>query len=86
MTLNLGSLLAESSRRFSHETAIISGKKEFSYEKLDALIRRGAASLAKAGFRRGYRLAAYKYPRVVDISDELPKGPTGKILKRAMRI
>jgi long-chain acyl-CoA synthetase len=30
-------------------------------------------------------LAAYKYPRVVDIIDELPKGSTGKILKRAMR-
>jgi long-chain acyl-CoA synthetase len=28
------------------------------------------------------RLAAYKYPRHVWIVDELPKGPTGKILKR----
>ncbi|MEO7351968.1 MAG: long-chain fatty acid--CoA ligase [Marmoricola sp.] len=28
------------------------------------------------------RLAAYKYPRVVWIVDELPKGPTGKILRR----
>lgn len=27
-------------------------------------------------------LAAYKYPRVVWFLDELPKGPTGKILKR----
>ncbi len=31
------------------------------------------------------RLAAYKYPRVVRILDELPKGPTGKILKRELR-
>ncbi|MCA9650581.1 MAG: long-chain fatty acid--CoA ligase [Myxococcales bacterium] len=31
------------------------------------------------------QLAAYKYPRVVEIRDELPKGPTGKILKRALR-
>jgi long-chain acyl-CoA synthetase len=30
-------------------------------------------------------LAAYKYPRVVEIRAELPKGPTGKILKRALR-
>ncbi|MCG8592363.1 MAG: long-chain fatty acid--CoA ligase [Proteobacteria bacterium] len=30
-------------------------------------------------------LAAYKYPRVVEIIDELPKGPTGKILKRALK-
>ena len=28
------------------------------------------------------RLAAYKYPRHVWIEDELPKGPTGKILRR----
>ncbi|MFF3615033.1 long-chain fatty acid--CoA ligase [Streptomyces sp. NPDC002580] len=28
------------------------------------------------------RVAAYKYPRVVTIATELPKGPTGKILKR----
>jgi long-chain acyl-CoA synthetase len=28
------------------------------------------------------RVAAYKYPRVVAIVDDLPKGPTGKVLKR----
>ena len=28
------------------------------------------------------RVAAYKYPRRVWFVDELPKGPTGKILKR----
>jgi len=31
------------------------------------------------------RLAAYKYPREVRFMDELPKGPCGKILKRALR-
>ena len=31
------------------------------------------------------RLAAYKYPRSVEILAELPKGPTGKILKRELR-
>ena len=31
------------------------------------------------------KLAAYKYPRVVEIIDALPKGPTGKILKRALK-
>jgi long-chain acyl-CoA synthetase len=31
------------------------------------------------------RLAAYKYPRIVEIIAELPKGPTGKILKRELR-
>jgi long-chain acyl-CoA synthetase len=28
------------------------------------------------------RIAAYKYPRIVWFMDDLPKGPTGKILKR----
>ncbi|MDT0202966.1 AMP-binding enzyme [Nocardioides sp. AE5] len=31
------------------------------------------------------RVAAYKYPRQVWIMDELPKGPTGKILRREVR-
>ena len=31
------------------------------------------------------RLAAYKYPREVRIVDVLPKGPTGKILKKELR-
>jgi long-chain acyl-CoA synthetase len=31
------------------------------------------------------RLAAYKYPRDIRIADELPKGPTGKILKEELR-
>jgi long-chain acyl-CoA synthetase len=32
------------------------------------------------------RVAAYKDPRVVWIVDELPKGPTGKILKREIEV
>jgi long-chain acyl-CoA synthetase len=31
------------------------------------------------------RVAAYKYPRAIDIVKELPKGPTGKILKRDIK-
>lgn len=30
-------------------------------------------------------LAAYKYPRLIEFRDALPKGPTGKILKRELR-
>jgi long-chain acyl-CoA synthetase len=30
------------------------------------------------------RLAAYKYPRVIEFRDSLPKGSTGKILKREL--
>jgi long-chain acyl-CoA synthetase len=32
------------------------------------------------------RVAAYKYPRAVWTVDELPKGPTGKILKREIKV
>jgi long-chain acyl-CoA synthetase len=32
------------------------------------------------------RVAAYKYPRVVWIADELPKTSTGKIMKREIEI
>jgi long-chain acyl-CoA synthetase len=32
------------------------------------------------------RVAAYKYPRRVEIVDALPKGPTGKILKRDISV
>lgn len=32
------------------------------------------------------RVAAYKYPRIVTLSDGLPKGATGKILKREIVI
>ncbi|HEX4307590.1 MAG TPA: long-chain fatty acid--CoA ligase [Solirubrobacterales bacterium] len=32
------------------------------------------------------RIAAYKYPRVVWFMDELPKGPTGKIVKREIEV
>jgi long-chain acyl-CoA synthetase len=30
------------------------------------------------------RLAAYKYPRIIEFVEALPKGPTGKILKRQL--
>jgi long-chain acyl-CoA synthetase len=32
------------------------------------------------------RVASYKYPRKVWFVDELPKGPTGKILKREVEV
>jgi long-chain acyl-CoA synthetase len=32
------------------------------------------------------RVAGYKYPRKIWFSDELPKGPTGKILKREVEV
>jgi long-chain acyl-CoA synthetase len=32
------------------------------------------------------QVAAYKYPRKIWFTDELPKGPTGKILKREIEV
>jgi long-chain acyl-CoA synthetase len=32
------------------------------------------------------QVAAYKYPRKIWFVDELPKGPTGKILKREIEV
>jgi long-chain acyl-CoA synthetase len=32
------------------------------------------------------RVAAYKYPRTLDVVKELPKGPTGKIMKREIKV
>ncbi len=31
------------------------------------------------------RMAAYKYPRLIEIVDDLPKTPTGKIMRRVLR-
>ena len=31
------------------------------------------------------KLAAFKYPRIVEIIDEIPKTPTGKFLRRELR-
>ena len=38
-----------------------------------------------AGFVKA-RVAAYKYPRSIWFTDELPKGSTGKILKRDITV
>ena len=32
------------------------------------------------------RVAAYKYPRHIWFTDELPKGATGKVLKRELKV
>ncbi|HUE13167.1 MAG TPA: long-chain fatty acid--CoA ligase [Planctomycetaceae bacterium] len=49
-------------------------------------LRPGMAATAEEIIQHCKELvAAYKYPRIVQIIDSLPKGPTGKILKRALR-
>ena len=53
-----------------------------------AVVLEPGAELAPAEISAYVReaIAAYKYPRVVWFIDELPKGPTGKIVKREIEV
>ena len=53
-----------------------------------AIVLRSGASTTPAELRDFVktRVAAYKYPRFVWLVDALPKGPTGKILKREIQV
>ena len=57
-------------------------------EAVKALVirRRGSAASAEDLLAfAGERLAGYKLPRSIDFVDDLPRTPTGKVLKRALR-
>jgi long-chain acyl-CoA synthetase len=67
------------------EAAVIGVKHEELGEEVAAAVALKPGSTATAEELREFvkgQVAAYKYPRHVWIVDELPKGPTGKILKR----
>jgi len=53
-----------------------------------AVVLRPGASAAPEELRDWVkqRVAAYKYPRHLWLADALPKGPTGKILKREITV
>jgi long-chain acyl-CoA synthetase len=56
-------------------------------EEVGAAVALRDGATATAGELRDHvreQVAAYKYPRHIWFVDELPKGPTGKILKRAI--
>ena len=69
------------------EAAVIGVTHESLGEEVAAVVvlRPGAAASPEElqAWAKG-RVAAYKYPRLIVVADELPKGPTGKILKRAI--
>jgi long-chain acyl-CoA synthetase len=67
------------------EAAVLGLPHESLGEEVGAAVVLRDGEQASAEELRDYvkeRVAAYKYPRRVWFADELPKGPTGKILKR----
>jgi long-chain acyl-CoA synthetase len=67
------------------EVAVVGIPHESLGEEVGAAVALKAGAQASPGELRAFardRLAAYKYPRQVWLMDELPKGPTGKILRR----
>jgi long-chain acyl-CoA synthetase len=69
------------------EAAVIGVPHERHGEEVKAVLALKSGATASADEIVAYckeRLAAYKYPRIVQFVDALPKGPTGKILKRAL--
>jgi long-chain acyl-CoA synthetase len=76
---------------FAHESileaAVIGVPHESHGEEVKAVIVPKPGVALTAGDVIGYckkNLAAYKYPRLVEFAEGLPKGPTGKILKREL--
>ncbi|HJL16308.1 MAG TPA: long-chain fatty acid--CoA ligase [Sandaracinaceae bacterium LLY-WYZ-13_1] len=70
------------------EAAVIGVPHESHGEEVKAVVGFKAGQRATEDEIIAYckeKLAAYKYPRVVEVVDELPKGPTGKILKRELK-
>jgi long-chain acyl-CoA synthetase len=70
------------------EAAVIGKPDERLGEEVVAVVVRRAGADLSAEDVIGYckeQMAAYKYPREVRFLAELPKGPTGKILKNVLR-
>jgi long-chain acyl-CoA synthetase len=70
------------------EAAVIGIEHESHGEEVKAIVALAAGQSVTAEELIAWckeRLAAYKYPRVIDFLEDLPKGPTGKILKRELR-
>lgn len=69
------------------EVAVIGVPDDHYGEEIAAVVAvRPGATIEQDALREWAkeRLSAYKVPRIVHVVDELPKGATGKILKRAI--
>jgi long-chain acyl-CoA synthetase len=70
------------------EAAVVGVPDEHLGQEVAAAVALRPGSEASADDIRDYvrdQIAGYKYPRVVWIRESLPKGPTGKILRRELR-
>jgi len=70
------------------EAAVVGVPDESLGEEVGAAVVLREGADASADDIRAFvkeRVAAYKYPRKIWFPDELPKGPTGKILKREIK-
>jgi long-chain acyl-CoA synthetase len=69
------------------EAAVVGAPDPYRGETVVAFVSlKGAAEPAELVDFCRQRLAAYKYPRRVRIVDEVPKTPSGKMLRRELRI
>jgi long-chain acyl-CoA synthetase len=71
------------------EAAVVGIPHESLGEEVGAAVALNPGAEATPGELRLFmkeRVAAYKYPRLIWLVDELPKGPTGKILKREITV
>lgn len=69
------------------EVAVVGVKDEYLGEEVKAyvVLRPGSPTTDQDIIEHSKKhLAAYKYPRFVEFRDELPKGPTGKILRKQL--
>ena len=70
------------------EAAVIGGKDASLGEEIGAAVSLKPGQEATEDELREFfkrRIAAYKYPRQIWLVPELPKGPTGKILRREVK-
>jgi long-chain acyl-CoA synthetase len=70
------------------EAAVIGVPHESHGEEVKAILALKPGQTASQADIIAYckeRLASFKYPRIVEFLEALPKGPTGKILKRELR-
>jgi len=70
------------------EVAVVGIPHDSLGEEVGAAVALKPGATATADELRAFaksRVAAYKYPRYVWLVDQLPKGPTGKILRREVK-